>query len=473
MVRTAQMITILILTSAWWAQASEPLIETIVPGLEHRLLVEGETAASPGYRILLGIFEHQSDAAELLERLDESGNAAFPESEGSDYWVVTPVVSDIESAEAMKRRLMEQGFSGPFEIQEVSKDPSHVSGPWRIHVLIADPEKIDVQVAHSTDAAIGLETTSDLAIRRGALAAINGGYYRMKGLLAGDSQGVLQIDGAVLSEPDRGRGAVGFFENGGVTQSVFGRLTFAGAVVLEDGTEVAIDGINRPRKPSEIVLYTSEFHRTTLTAPGGVEVAIDGGRIAGIRENEGSTEIPCGGSVVSIGPERIAEVAPRLRRGSSATVKIKLISLLPDPEGRWDRAEGILGGGPLLLWQGRRLEEPEKESISTVFFRARHPRTAAGVRADGTLVFVTVDGRRPGVSVGMSIPELTDLMVRLGCVSAVNLDGGGSTTMVVEGHIVNVPTDSNGARANGDAILLFPKKATPISVLREDRGCDD
>lgn len=473
MVRTAQIMAILLFAGSWWAQASPPLIETVAPGLEHRFLVEGEASGSSGYRILLGVFEHQSDAAELMERLDKSGTAAFPESEGSDYWVVTPVVADVESAEAMKRRLIDQGFSGPHEIQEVSTDLTGVSGPWRIHVLLADPEKIDVQVAHSTDAAIGLETTMDLAVRKGAAAAVNGGYYRMKGLLAGDSQGVLQIDGAVLSEPDRGRGAVGFFDDEGVTRAVFGRLSFSGAVVFEDEMEIPIDGINRARQASEIVLYTSEFHRTTLTGTGGVEVVIDGGRITGIRENEGSTEIPCGGLVLSIGNERVGEVAPRLRRGGSAAVEIDLIPLLPDPKGRWDGADSILGGGPLLLWQGRRLEEPEKESISTVFFRARHPRTAAGVRADGTLVFVTVDGRKPGVSVGMSIPELTDLMVKLGCVSAVNLDGGGSTTMVIGGHIVNVPTDSNGARANGDAILLFPRKTPPISGSSKERGFDD
>lgn len=461
MVRTARMIIIVLLAGSWWSQATELPVEIVAPGLEHHFLIEGESNDSKGYRILLGVFERQSEAAELLERLDEKGFAAFPESEGSDYWVVTPVVSDSQSAEAVRRRLIEQGFSGPFEFQEVAKDPSHAAGPWRIHVLIADPEKIDIRVAHSTDAAIGLETTADLAVRKGALAAVNGGYYRMKGLLAGDSQGVLQIDGTVLSEPDRGRGAVGFFDDGGATQTVFGRLSFRGTVVLEDEMEISIDGINRPRKPSEIVLYTSEFHRTTLTPADGIEVVIDGGRITAIRENQGSTEIPCGGSVLSIGPERIGDVTPRLRCGNSATVENNLLPLLPDPEGRWNRAESILGGGPLLLWQGRRLEEPEKESISTVFFRARHPRTAAGVRADGTLVFVTVDGRQPGTSVGMSIPELTDLMVKLDCVSAVNLDGGGSTTMVIEGHIVNVPTDSNGARANGDAILLFPRVATP------------
>ncbi len=427
-------------------------------GLQHRLILKDEASSATGYRVFVEVHERQSETAATLDRLEKCGIVGVPQSEGHEYWVVTSSVADRKEAEATGRRLVECGFPGPLEIQEVKADPAAVDGPWRIHVLQADPEKINVRVAHSMDAAIGLETTLELAERKGAQAAVNGGYYRMKGLLAGDSQGVLQIDGALLSEPDRGRGALGFFEDDGTTQSIFGRLSFEGKIVFEDGTESVIDGINRPRKSSEIVLFTPEFHRTTLTPSGGTEVVIHDRRITDIRQGDGSTKIPCGGVVLSIGAERVQDVALRLRVGAEILIDVDTVSLLADPEGRWGRAESILGGGPLLLWNGQRLEEPEKESISRVFFQARHPRTAVGVRGDGTLLFVTVDGRQPGKSVGMSIPELTDLMTELGCVSAVNLDGGGSTTMVIEGEIVNTPTDADGARRNADAILLFPRR---------------
>ncbi len=455
--RCASLLTVLILAGTW-SGALEPKVEVITPGLEHHVMVKGEASDTRGYRILVGVFEYQSEATRTLERLVDCGVAGIPESEGHEYWIVTPSVADREQAEATKRFLIECGFPESLEIQELTKDPSAVDGPWRIHVLIADPGKIIIRVAHSLDAAIGLETTPELAVRKGALAAINGGYYRMKGLLAGDSQGVLQIDGALLSEPDRGRGAVGFFEHEGTTRSVFGRLSFRGEAVFENGERVAIDGINRPRKASEIVLYTTEFHRTTLTSPAGAEIVIRDSEIIEIREESGSSVIPSDGVVLSVGDERISEILPRLQRRQGVTVETTLVSLLPDSEGDWDKAESIVGGGPLLLRDGQRLEEPEKESISRVFFRARHPRTAVGVRADGTLLFVTVDGRQPGESVGMSIPELIDLMTELGCVSAVNLDGGGSTTMVIEGEIVNTPTDADGARRNADAILLFPRR---------------
>jgi len=437
--------------------ASERKSESIAPGLTHHVLSKGKAATSKSYRIVIGEFESQAEADRVLEGLQESGITVFPVSFGGDYSIVTPGLPHRTAAENLRQRLIELGFSPPLEIEEISYDLTHADGPWKIHVLEADPKKVDVRVAHASDAAIGLETTADLAVRRGALAAINGGYFYMKGILAGDSRGALEIDDRLLSEPDRGRASIGFFNHDGATRSVFGRLDFKGEIRLAEGEPIPLDGLNRKRGPAEIVLFTPEFHRTTLTPSDGAEVVIREGQIAEIREGSGSSIIPSAGVVLSIGAERVAEVLPRLQRGQQLTLDTKLFPLLPDPEDEWGKARHIVSGGPLLLWKGQRLEEPAVESISRVFFLARHPRTAVGVRADGTLLFVTVDGRRPEESVGMSLPELTDLMLELRAVSAINLDGGGSTTMVIDGKVVNRPSGGE-ARRNADAILLFPKK---------------
>jgi exopolysaccharide biosynthesis protein len=442
------------------APAAEPTVETVAPGLQHLVLSRGEVATTKSYRILLGEFDRQSEADRMLERVQEMGFIALPDTYGDGYRIVTPALPHRAEAEEMRRRLIEGGFSAPLEIEEIQQDLTHATGPWRIHVLAVDPRKVDVRVAHAYDAAIGLETTAALATRRGALAAINGGYFHMEGLLAGDSRGALRIGGRLLSEPDRGRAAVGFFDDDGVVRSVFGRLSFRGEIHLAGGERVPLDGLNRHRGPSEIVLYTPNFHRTTLTHSQGAEVVIQKGHIREILIGMGSSVIPSDGMVLSIDGERVQGVLSGIRTGEKVSVEADLLPLLPDPEGSWEKANFIVSGGPLLLWKGRRLEEPEKESISKVFFLARHPRTAAGVRADGTLLFVTVDGRRPEESVGMSLPELTDLMIALGCVSAINLDGGGSTTMVIDGRIVNHPSGPS-ARRNADAILLFPKQPRP------------
>ena len=78
------------------------------------------------------------------------------------------------------------------------------------------------------------------------------------------------------------------------------------------------------------------------------------------------------------------------------------------------------------------------------------------MRADGTLLLVTVDGRRPGWSAGMTLPEAARLMRSLGARDALNLDGGGSSTMTVRGEVVNRPIRPRGERAVSDGVYALP-----------------
>jgi exopolysaccharide biosynthesis protein len=71
---------------------------------------------------------------------------------------------------------------------------------------------------------------------------------------------------------------------------------------------------------------------------------------------------------------------------------------------------------------------------------------------------VTIDGRQPQHSVGINLNELAELLLELGATDAMNLDGGGSTTMFVNGKVVNKPSDKEGERNVSDAILVFPRK---------------
>jgi exopolysaccharide biosynthesis protein len=107
---------------------------------------------------------------------------------------------------------------------------------------------------------------------------------------------------------------------------------------------------------------------------------------------------------------------------------------------------------------GHALTEWGDEQLSSGFDTTRHPRTMIGVDAQDAIWLVTVDGRQPTVSLGMSFAELQGLCRRLGLKSSLNLDGGGSTTMVVRGNVVNHPSDPAGPRAVSDAILVFARK---------------
>jgi exopolysaccharide biosynthesis protein len=122
----------------------------------------------------------------------------------------------------------------------------------------------------------------------------------------------------------------------------------------------------------------------------------------------------------------------------------------------------VVGGGPQLLRTGRVAVAAQAEgfhplrSFFDTFVKGRQPRTLAGVTEEGRLLLVTVDGRRPGWSVGMTLPEAARLMRSLGARDALNLDGGGSTTMVVRGEVVNRPSDRAGERPVSDALFVTP-----------------
>ena len=122
----------------------------------------------------------------------------------------------------------------------------------------------------------------------------------------------------------------------------------------------------------------------------------------------------------------------------------------------WEKylaAEDVVTTGPLLLIDGQ--AEPV---VADKFNTNRHPRTAVGRRPDGTVLLVVADGRNAQAA-GLSMSELQQVMAALGCRDAVNLDGGGSTTMVVRGQVVNHPSDNKqfdpaGERVVANAIVV-------------------
>ena len=129
-------------------------------------------------------------------------------------------------------------------------------------------------------------------------------------------------------------------------------------------------------------------------------------------ERSGKTRLLFDRVSVVLSPKGKLEYQPRL--GTSAK--------------DWARAANAVGGAGLLMLNGRELTEWADEQLSTGFDTTRHPRTMIGVDAQDAIWLVTVDGRQPSLSLGMSFTELQGLSRRLGLRSSLNLDGGGSTT---------------------------------------------
>lgn len=319
-------------------------------------------------------------------------------------------------------------------------------------MVLADPRRAELKLARAMDELVGAETTSSLAIRHAALAAINGGYFRTTGTYRGDSVGVLILAGKILSEPERRRAALAVRQTSNKLQAAIANVDLS-AELLIGRQSYPINGFNRTREQDDLIVFTPEFHRTTLTTPAGLEAIVRRSRTTAILDGKGSQMIPADGFVISAAGKAREWLRANLQRGRQVRIKT---ALLAEPDIPFS-ADFVIGGGPRLLAGGQSVAAGEAGRYSESLFQQRHPRTAFGWRKDGTLVLVAVDGRQPQTSVGMTIAELTQLMSELECTDAINLDGGGSTTMVIRNQIVNKPSDPTGERPVSDALLLYAK----------------
>jgi exopolysaccharide biosynthesis protein len=344
----------------------------------------------------------------------------------------------------------------------------------RMNLLRLDLTKVRLDIVHANDAAIGTETVSSIAARKGALAAINAGFFRLDtSAYAGDPAGIFQIDGRLLSEANNDRIALLINNSartcekckspGTRTEVSIAHLKSFGELWSETRRS-NIYGIDREMKANEIVLYTPEFGAVTPRSEAPLtEVVIDAGKkIAMVSETNGGTAIPKGGYVLAASGTKRAELS-----GTALNGKEGLIILgsyienpdLPTTTGKmaFTSVEDIVGGVPQLVKDGKVDVTWEQEKTTKSFVETHHPRTAVAKLKDGKFLMITVDGRSEA-SGGISLYDLAAYLLELGATDAMNLDGGGSTTMFLDGKVVNHPSDKEGERKVSDALIVTPRK---------------
>ena len=348
------------------------------------------------------------------------------------------------------------------------------AGPERINVLELDPAVVHGVLSNGRIA--GRERVSAMGRRVGAVAGVNGGYFGP----SGDPVGVLAIDGHLLSEPVEARSALLVSAAGAAVAP----LRFKGAVTINGVTRL-IDGLDRtrglvpacggrggdlPTSRPNAALTCTDASELVLLSPsygarppreGGVEAVLRDGTVARVR-GPGTGPVPRDGLLLT----GTGDAARFLRNAALPRSRAEVELTLTTAGRPVDLAQQtlVVGGGPRLLRAGRvavsaRAEgfaPPQAPGFFGTFVAARQPRTLAGVCADGTILFATVDGRRPGWSAGMTLPEAARLMRSLGARDALNLDGGGSSTMTVRGEVVSRPSDRGGERAVSDGVYALP-----------------
>jgi len=289
-----------------------------------------------------------------------------------------------------------------------------------------------------------LETVTSMAKRHKPIVAINGSYFNMD---PGDAfpVGFLMLDGRVVYFSHTHRSAFGLTRD---NIPLFGYPRTRGSIYVEDtGEYFYIDGMNRERSANQAIVYTTEFGARTTTKRSELEIVVERGVVKEIGSR--NMRIPADGFVISLAGD-----AMKYKKLFRIGAPVKLYFVI---EAEWLRVFNSLTGGPMLIRGGRIVVQETQSEQFKRSIHERNPLTAVASTANGHLLFVVVDGRRPNFSVGLSYMELSDFLRGIGAVNAIAMDGGGSSIMVVNGETVNKPSDGS-PRSVTNALCVFQRK---------------
>jgi Phosphodiester glycosidase/SPOR domain len=396
------------------------------------------------------------------------------------------------------------------------------SGPWIINVLAIKPEQASVRLGNylplgNTPGTANLggtgETPSAASARLYALAGMNGGFFSNVTPIAAplpprSPVGTYVLDGHYLIPPLGGRPGVKVSNSsdGHPRMEILHNLTGEMTLTDSSGSSIAVHNVDRPvlgyvvdcgaaaetpsnlpeqdyvcKNPDALVMYDDLYLKDTASnslvdpAYSGAtfELVVDADGVVLLGQPTlGSAAPPKGGHVF----QGLGTSATWLQNHSYAGTKLKLRKILSS-DGRTlevRRTDTIVECGPTLLSSKVNLNNllqsipaegfgADYVGINNAnwyngFVIARNGRTMVGVAADGTILMVEIDGRQPTISLGTSLPETAAVMSWLGAVDAMNLDGGGSSNMIVNGTTVGHPSDAAGERGTGNNFMIV--KAT-------------
>ena len=462
----------------------------IAPGVVHTRIRRGRVGASQGWMLTSPVV---ASAAQVSEQTScfaalglqvAAGQFQIPGAGAPTYSVLR--AGSFASRAAAQRVLQRAQKNGcTLHVRHSSEEAANAEGPWVIDVVTIDPATSKGNLVAAAGASAGhLRTpTRELAQASHALLAINGGFFveRDEDGYPGQPAGLSVLDGRLNSAPVSMRPSVLLTGERGQPLRIVRSMDWHAFLQWSNGARTVIDGVNRKiglvrncgrdagEQPihdhtcsyrDDVVYYPpgSIFSaaptpavRFAVAASGAVR-QLDAGQFASGAEAT---------LALMPGSPRIAELERLV--GEHATAQFRAES--SEPAVLNGKASAV-NAGPTLLADGRDVREEAQEGwamdalpgnaahrlLMHDWINRRNPRTAIGIKEDGTLLLVTVDGHQHRSSVGLTIEELRKLMKALGARDAVNLDGGGSTALVIAGRLVNRPSDPGGERAVGDAI---------------------
>src|SRR5207244_3840895 len=278
---------------------------------------------------------------------------------------------------------------------------------------------------------------------------VSGEFFSLGG---GWPSGLLMRGGVVEHQSALGRAAVGVDASGNLHVD---RVPWFGRWHGADPAWQPISQLNEPARPNATALFTPVWGAKTPATRGTTVVlgpfppATPRRDLTGVVQSvvtDSSVEVPADGAVLVARGSAALTLRDQAVVGTPLTVRIPLID-------DWAAVTDAVSSGPTLVKEGRPIFNAG-EALTPAQLHGRNPRTAVGQRADGTIVMVAVDGAQRGWSIGITNWDLALTLVRYGCVTGFALDSGGSTTVAFDGHVLNRPSDRQGERPVGEALVI-------------------
>lgn len=388
-------------------------------------------------------------------------------------------------------------------------------GPFEVGILKLSKQNYKGQFisALANNNVANAEKTSIIAKNKKAIAAVNAGFFVHRSNLGvlGDPAGISVIDGELVSEAVVGRPALLIKNHPKLSVDILENVTTQLTIKL-GGTQYLLNGINRGigkilncgqqleqqsiqaahdylcENLNEVIVYNHlAGDLSVFDKEDDFSFYIDDkNNIYGVEEPLG-TKVPKGHHLLRAIGNKAPLFKKLVKENAQAIIKVKVQSssgILNLEKGMY-----LVNGGPTLLINGKEdisvrsqegwgvnenalgknaedkkdvvdKEHAYKKSRKGLYYNwvvRRHPRTAIGITKDRDVYIVVVYGRNPEISVGASITEMSNIMKGLGVDKAINLDGGGSSIMIINDIRTGVPSDAGGERSVGDALLFLSK----------------
>lgn len=306
-----------------------------------------------------------------------------------------------------------------------------------VFTLEFDPldKRIEFKPILAYDNVFGFEKISDISKRTGAYAAINGGFFYEYG----DPVGMVAIDGKAFMAATGYDPVLLIDKNGASFKKIVSEISFSAK-----GKKTSINLLNRIGQKDNIVIYTSDYGSTNRAKIINTSIKVENNTVTAIVR--GAMEVPLkkNSYLISFFGKK-ASLPDDLGIKTGDKVNIEIRPQFQDKYHAYECGSMLVKGGVSVV--------PEKDRwVGSL--KNRDPRTAIGIKDDGRVVLIVVDGRQPDYSNGFTGEELASYLIELGVKDAALLDGGATSQIFVEGSLKNKPSYKGIERPVAGAFIV-------------------